>query len=377
MIKLLLIFISVIVYLTFYAHSINVKEVNDFFEEIKPFNKLPRKKNIDTSCLLDSNVIRNGLNMNLDRWMTQLNENINNKTLKELVLPGTSHSFFYTFEELLELSPDSKTILEYLNTYQKKFPLLLYKALLLRFSKTQDCSFNQQFKNEIRYFEMKVCVDNMVNGYDRFYICNNFKGEKFINVLLNIKKTISESSDNEFIILDITESYNDEDYIKNDEEFDLKHSRDLDLIIDEIFNSLYLTNFTLDTKVNEILSLRAKILLKKHKNVKKDRTHKVFYEKRPLEILNYDYYIEKLLENLKKRDINKLHKIHASFKNKKRDILKILSYTEKNLQLRRSAKKFNKRIISFLNQTDAKPNIVILDYYNLKNPVLELILMNI
>lgn len=132
---------------------------------------------------------------NLSNWMINSRETINQIELKKLALPGTHNSGSYRITENSQYSSDFP---EQLKQIQDK----LSKPFIAGWSKTQEKTIFEQLSDGIRYFDLRVDINEYDNN--KFYLTHAMFSLPLDCVLKEIKDFVNQPyHDKEIIILDL------------------------------------------------------------------------------------------------------------------------------------------------------------------------------
>ena len=151
-------------------------------------------------------------NSNAD-WMANLSAYIGNKSLRNIVIPGTHDSGTHSINEQSDFAPDTtvnsaiatlQSITDKINKiFNKKDSESNLKKFISMWSKTQSKSIYQQLESGIRYFDLRVLQKS--NG--EMYIVHGMYSDNMDIVIGDIKRFIKDHP-KEIILLDFNHLYN-------------------------------------------------------------------------------------------------------------------------------------------------------------------------
>lgn len=128
-----------------------------------------------------------------DHWMQHLANQIRNRELSRLAIPGTHDSGTYGITALSGLSPDVPDVFR---------DILLYVPNATRFIapwvKTQDQNFYEQLNDGIRYFDIRTCYNP---EDDELFLCHGLFSVPTETLLNQVNQFIQEQTQ-EIVILD-------------------------------------------------------------------------------------------------------------------------------------------------------------------------------
>lgn len=195
---------------------------------------------------------------NNSNWMSQNKSQLDNKTLGQIIIPGTHYSNAYGINNTLpickgETNPKSMSRNAKVAKVEKQSKDLNHDDFI-EYLNTQDTDIYHQLNSGIRYLEMQICMQN-----DSFYTSNYYIGASLTDIIQQINKFIAENP-NEILIIDLDNNTRDENGFINE-----THSLELDTIIKKSFNKLLITkskHSDIKTlKINKILHSSSRIIV--------------------------------------------------------------------------------------------------------------------
>ncbi|XP_061613989.1 PI-PLC X domain-containing protein 2 [Phyllopteryx taeniolatus] len=139
-------------------------------------------------------------NVNAD-WMGSLPPKLSGMPLKHLAVPGSHDSFTYWVDVHAPVGPDQKVYVKYLATMFS----VLAKKVMVKWSMTQNLTFQEQLDAGIRYFDLRVSSKPGEPGLEIFFIHGLF-GHKVRDGLIEINSFLREHR-KEVIFLDFNHYY--------------------------------------------------------------------------------------------------------------------------------------------------------------------------
>lgn len=164
-------------------------------------------------------------NLNAD-WMANLSQNIGNKSLRNIVIPGTHDSGTHSINESSDFAPDNtldtilaniQSIKDKINKLFKKDTSSNFKKFISAWSRAQSTSIYDQLQLGIRYLDLRVF--QKPNG--QMFIVHGMYSDDMDTVINDIKRFIKVHP-KEIIILDFNHLYN----MKNSHEILVKKLND-------------------------------------------------------------------------------------------------------------------------------------------------------
>ena len=321
-------------------------------------SKLIANKNYDDHVLLEKERI---INYSASNWMDEDFEVLKDKTLNEIVLPGSHDSGTYSLK--LKLAPDAPPAVIELISKLGKFGLKkLALKIVKKWAEAQCVDIFSQLQIGMRYLDLRV----MWNDHDNsFRMHHSLIGTNFLNVLRDIK-TFSDNHPKEIIILDISTLNLDDD----------KYYNLFEMILNLLGFKLLAQDYNFSKTYAEIIKLKTPIVLFFDKQL--DYSGDLFWDKKYLvsKWANVDniealYDIEsKALKDY--NDFNSIFKLQWILTPNVETILESLVPFSKVRSLRDLSGECNSIIeIFLLDNKENKINIIMLDFVNETN-VLEL-----
>lgn len=117
---------------------------------------------------------------NAANWMEQLAEQIGNRPLNRIAIPGTHDSATYSFSPNGELSPDSPDLT------QKLQQLPDIKKIVYNWARTQNYSISQQLEAGIRYLDIRVATYRDYDDYSDIRIVHSMWGISVIDAIQQV-----------------------------------------------------------------------------------------------------------------------------------------------------------------------------------------------
>lgn len=144
-------------------------------------------------------------------WMGSLGDQVANKQLNQLFLPGTHDAGTYAITPSSPLMADAKKPIIALYYSTSTDIVGVTQAAVRNFLKgwalSQQKNTLDQLKSGVRYFDLRLCGDGP--SLDKMYLCHALQGDSFINVVSAIKTFLSQPEhQKEIIIVDINHWYN-------------------------------------------------------------------------------------------------------------------------------------------------------------------------
>ncbi|KAK3610609.1 hypothetical protein CHS0354_009066 [Potamilus streckersoni] len=136
---------------------------------------------------------------NYENWMGALPENLRNKPLNELAIPGSHDSSTSSLDPDSDLAPDEPGSVQQIVRMFGKFG----RNVMLSWSKTQDLTFTEQLMAGIRYFDFRVATRKETTD---LYFVHGFYAAKVEAGLKEIYKYL-ESHPKEVVLLDFNHFY--------------------------------------------------------------------------------------------------------------------------------------------------------------------------
>ncbi|XP_077302970.1 PI-PLC X domain-containing protein 3 [Arctopsyche grandis] len=136
-----------------------------------------------------------GLQIDLENWMSQLPESIKNTPFIYLAIPGSHDSMTFNINRDSTLAPDAPSIV------RRLWPL--FKGTIIRWSKTQQINVHQQLFSGIRFFDLRFATKSDTNKI--FFTHGLYAGE--VEDGFNEIKSFLDSHPDEVIILDCQHFY--------------------------------------------------------------------------------------------------------------------------------------------------------------------------
>nr|CAG4707960.1 unnamed protein product [Naegleria fowleri] len=146
------------------------------------------------------------------RWMADHYNELKNKTLNQVLLPGTHDSLtydinFYNNRSSLLFSNDIDSMLLKLFNLPFVSKPFMY-MIMVPWANTQSCHVTQQLMHGIRYFDIRICKDEREPFIqNRFKSCHNYFGSYISEVLEQVVDFLTNISPYEFIVLDFNHFY--------------------------------------------------------------------------------------------------------------------------------------------------------------------------
>ncbi|KAG2377673.1 hypothetical protein C9374_009189 [Naegleria lovaniensis] len=146
------------------------------------------------------------------RWMAEHYEQLKNKTLNQVLLPGTHDSLtydinFYNNRSALMFSNDIDSMLLKLFNLPFVSKPFMY-MIMVPWANTQSCHVTQQLMHGIRYFDIRICKDEREPlVQNRFKSCHNYFGSYISEVLEQVVDFLTNVSPYEFLVLDFNHFY--------------------------------------------------------------------------------------------------------------------------------------------------------------------------
>lgn len=155
-------------------------------------------------------------NMMASKWMHEMFNDIKDKKMRDIRLPGSKNSGSYSISNISPLYKNTNTsknnfVLDFMEIAEKYGSSNSRVVdMVIPWFKQQTCNFKSQFKHGIRYLDLKLC-----NFEGRFLFCNELMGNNLNTLLLETIDFLSENKD-EVIILHFSElfGFNTTDKIK-------------------------------------------------------------------------------------------------------------------------------------------------------------------
>jgi hypothetical protein len=133
--------------------------------------------------------------------MGALSDQIGNRMLRQIVLPGTHDSGTYSITPDSPFGMDETGIVKQL---EKLVPLKIVKQTMANWSKAQFYDFSGQLKTGIRYLDLRVQFDN-----GQFNLVHGLVGASLNDLLTQVSDFINqEQSKQEVVLLDFNHFYN-------------------------------------------------------------------------------------------------------------------------------------------------------------------------
>ncbi|KAL3853635.1 hypothetical protein ACJMK2_017165 [Sinanodonta woodiana] len=136
---------------------------------------------------------------NYENWMSTLPENLRNKPLNELAIPGSHDSSTSSLDPDSDLAPDEPGSIQQIVRMFGQFG----RQVMLSWSKTQDMTLTEQLFAGIRYFDFRVASRQETTD---LYLVHGFYAEKVETSLKEIYKFL-ESHPKEVVLLDFNHFY--------------------------------------------------------------------------------------------------------------------------------------------------------------------------
>ncbi|KAM7537345.1 hypothetical protein Aperf_G00000072238 [Anoplocephala perfoliata] len=133
----------------------------------------------------------------MDRWMSELSEELAKVPLSKLAIPGSHDSCSYSIDSTRDLSPDNDAylILIHLGAFGKR--------ISARWGRTQDANLTEQLSAGIRYFDLRVLHRK---SDDLFYFVHGQFAKDLLTELFDIRLFLREHP-KEVVILDFNHLY--------------------------------------------------------------------------------------------------------------------------------------------------------------------------
>jgi hypothetical protein len=133
--------------------------------------------------------------------MGALSDQIGNRMLRQIVLPGTHDSGTYNISAKSPFGMDEEGIVKQL---EKVAPLKIVKQTMANWSRAQFHDFSGQLKTGIRYLDLRVQFDN-----GQFNLVHGLVGASMDDLLTQVSDFIKqEQSKQEVVLLDFNHFYN-------------------------------------------------------------------------------------------------------------------------------------------------------------------------
>jgi hypothetical protein len=183
---------------------------------------LPQPENNPiTASNQNFNILNNQINPNSD-WMASMSDIIGNKTLRNIVIPGTHDSGTHSISEISQMSPDNTldATIAFLENIKEKIHNLFFndvpdsklKKIIAPWAKAQSKSILEQLESGIRYFDLRV----LRRSDGQMFIVHGMYSDNIDTVFSEIK-SFTDNHPKEIIILDFNHLFhlqsNQEDLI--------------------------------------------------------------------------------------------------------------------------------------------------------------------
>jgi hypothetical protein len=123
-----------------------------------------------------------------ESWMEGFYEEIRDKTLGELCLPGTHDSG--TYELFMTIAPDAEDVIKELWEISKTAvgASVEIGPYIRSMAVAQKKSFYDQFRDGIRYIDLRICSVN-----DQFHTCHTLLGKLISTLMKDVKRFLDEN----------------------------------------------------------------------------------------------------------------------------------------------------------------------------------------
>lgn len=145
----------------------------------------------------DQDRITLSLSPKLDQWMSEHQNNLSDKNLNQIYLPGSHDSGSYLISSTSKFATD-------INSTLKSFGDIA-KPIIANWSKTQLDNFYTQLSHGIRYFDLRICGEP-----NDIYLCHMMRGEDLEQLTFQVKQfLLQKNHSKEIILLDINHWYSE------------------------------------------------------------------------------------------------------------------------------------------------------------------------
>ncbi|CAH0564324.1 unnamed protein product [Brassicogethes aeneus] len=141
---------------------------------------------------------KNASEIDLENWMFKLSDTLKIVPIIYLAIPGSHDSFTANISSKSKISPDAEPFIRNLSVLG---PVVKY--FIANWSRTQDFIAQEQLKNGIRYFDLRISTK--VDDED-FYFVHGLYSDKVYSVFEEIKEFLKDHP-GEVIILDCQHFY--------------------------------------------------------------------------------------------------------------------------------------------------------------------------
>lgn len=138
----------------------------------------------------------------LENWMGNLPEELQNVPLNHLAIPGSHDSCSYTISPQAEIAPDN----EYYGNKLLKLLGPIGKQIMYSWSVTQNITTKEQLQAGIRYFDIRIAVRKDPKD-ENLYLIHGLFGAVVDNFLVEVKEFL-ESHKKEVILVHFQHFYN-------------------------------------------------------------------------------------------------------------------------------------------------------------------------